>query len=370
MNKMGESKIMKKYKGVVFFDYDGTTVDEVDEIKTATPTTVESLNKLKENGYLTMLCSGRTQRFLEMDIDKFMGAITCNGSHTEVEGEVTRDICIPDELVFQVVNEYFPRDTIIHFETRDISYYLHMDEEFFKNHCKLFNLPQRWYAPWKFRTKNTHISKLVMNYKDIQVKKDFEEEFKDVFTCAKHVRENFIDITLKGVTKGDAITELIEKLGIDKKDTYAFGDADNDVEMMQAVGTGIAMGRHSEKVGEVASMVTGILNIRPSLFLKNGEVNVSGLCRTRKKSVANVFESCKKYFTSRNIDPNTYDISVASATTPDECDELRRQVEEDFKIKCVESRERFDLRVSSITGVHTGPTTIGIGIMPKYETLL
>ena len=48
MNKMGESKIMKKYKGVVFFDYDGTTVDEVDEIKTATPTTVESLNKLKE----------------------------------------------------------------------------------------------------------------------------------------------------------------------------------------------------------------------------------------------------------------------------------------------------------------------------------
>ena len=92
-----------------------------------------------------------------------------------------------------------------------------------------------------------------MNYKDIQVKKDFEEEFKDVFTCAKHVRENFIDITLKGVTKGDAITELIAKLGIDKKDTYAFGD----VEMMQAVGTGIAMGRHSEKVGEVASMVTG-----------------------------------------------------------------------------------------------------------------
>ena len=26
---MGENKIMKKYKGVVFFDYDGTTVDEV-----------------------------------------------------------------------------------------------------------------------------------------------------------------------------------------------------------------------------------------------------------------------------------------------------------------------------------------------------
>ena len=34
---------MNKYKGVVFFDYDGTTVDEVDNIATATPKTVESL---------------------------------------------------------------------------------------------------------------------------------------------------------------------------------------------------------------------------------------------------------------------------------------------------------------------------------------
>ena len=131
-----------------------------------------------------------------------------------------------------------------------------MDEEFFKNHRKLFNLPQRWYAPWKFRTKNTHISKLVMNYKDIQVKKDFKEEFK-MYLLALNMFAKISLISLKGVTKGDAITELITKLGIDKKDTYAFGDADNDVEMMQAVGTGIAMGRHSEKVGEVASMVTG-----------------------------------------------------------------------------------------------------------------
>ena len=125
------------------------------------------------------------------------------------------------------------------------------------HHCELFHLPQRWYAPWKFRQKDNHVSKLVMNYKDPQVKIDFEEEFKDVFTVAKYVRENFIDITLRGVTKGDAIVELIDKLGIDKKDTYAFGDADNDVEMMEAVGTGIAMGRHSEAVEKVASMITG-----------------------------------------------------------------------------------------------------------------
>ena len=74
-----------------------------------------------------------------------------------------------------------------------------------------------------------------------------KKNLKDVFTCAKHVRENFIDITLKGVNKRRCDRRTDRETGIDKKDTYAFGDADNDVEMMQAVGTGIAMGRHSEK---------------------------------------------------------------------------------------------------------------------------
>ena len=54
---------MKKYKGVVLFDYDYTTVDQDDGILTASAKTIESLQKLKENGYLTMLCSGRSKRF-------------------------------------------------------------------------------------------------------------------------------------------------------------------------------------------------------------------------------------------------------------------------------------------------------------------
>jgi trehalose-6-phosphatase len=44
-----KEKKMKDYKGIVFFDYDGTTVDEVDKIKSATPATIEALQKLKEN---------------------------------------------------------------------------------------------------------------------------------------------------------------------------------------------------------------------------------------------------------------------------------------------------------------------------------
>ena len=47
MNKMGENKIMKKYKGVVFFDYDGTTVDEVDEIKNSNTNNCRIIEQIK-----------------------------------------------------------------------------------------------------------------------------------------------------------------------------------------------------------------------------------------------------------------------------------------------------------------------------------
>lgn len=248
---------MKKYKGIVFFDYDGTTVDEVDQIKTATPATKESLRKLKENGYLTMLCSGRTKRFLEDDFDYYQGAITCNGGYTEVEGEVFRDIYIPDELLFRVIDEYYPRDTIIQMDTQDVTFYLHSDAQFFADFCKLFNLPERWFAPWKFRKADNKISKLVMTYKQPEVFEDFKKEFANDFECVKHLRENFFDITLKGITKGVAVRELIEKLGIPKENTYAFGDGANDLEMMKEVGNAIVMGRHSEVLDPYATMVTG-----------------------------------------------------------------------------------------------------------------
>ena len=100
------------------FDYDFTTVDRDDGILVASQKTIESLNKLKENGYLTMLCSGRSKRFLEDDIDKFQGAITCNGAYTEIEGRSVRDIHIPQDVVQKVIREYDTEESALHLEPR------------------------------------------------------------------------------------------------------------------------------------------------------------------------------------------------------------------------------------------------------------
>jgi hydroxymethylpyrimidine pyrophosphatase-like HAD family hydrolase len=49
---------------------------------------------------------------------------------------------------------------------------------------------------------------------------------------------------------------MIEKLGFDLKDVYAFGDGLNDIEMIQSVGNGIAMGNAVQEVKNHANYIT------------------------------------------------------------------------------------------------------------------
>ena len=60
----------------------------------------------------------------------------------------------------------------------------------------------------------------------------------------------------KGVSKATGLKDAAELLGIDLRDTLAFGDSDNDIEMLKAAGIGVAMGNASEKVKACADLIT------------------------------------------------------------------------------------------------------------------
>ena len=57
-------------------------------------------------------------------------------------------------------------------------------------------------------------------------------------------------------TKGNALRALCEKTGIAVEDTIAFGDSQNDVNMLQAAGLGVAMENSPQEVKELADQVT------------------------------------------------------------------------------------------------------------------
>ncbi len=64
-----------------------------------------------------------------------------------------------------------------------------------------------------------------------------------------------LDIVGKHTNKGEAILTVLEKLGIDRKNSLAFGDGHNDVDMLKAAGTGVAMDNALEEVKEIADEV-------------------------------------------------------------------------------------------------------------------
>ena len=59
-----------------------------------------------------------------------------------------------------------------------------------------------------------------------------------------------------GTTKASALSRLAEILDIQPSEIMAMGDANNDIEMLQFAGLGVAMGNASDYVKSLADSIT------------------------------------------------------------------------------------------------------------------
>lgn len=66
----------------------------------------------------------------------------------------------------------------------------------------------------------------------------------------------YYEIMPKDVSKGHALLEIAEYLGIDQENIIAFGDQDNDMSMIQMAGVGVAMGNAIDSLKAAADYVT------------------------------------------------------------------------------------------------------------------
>ncbi len=68
--------------------------------------------------------------------------------------------------------------------------------------------------------------------------------------------QNQFEILPRDVSKGRAVASVARELGIDLSHVMAIGDAENDREMLELVGMGVAMGNAAESLKAVARYVT------------------------------------------------------------------------------------------------------------------
>lgn len=70
----------------------------------------------------------------------------------------------------------------------------------------------------------------------------------------------YLEVIPASINKGQGVLDTCCALGIDPKDTMAFGDAENDIPMLRAAGLGVAMGNAAPAVKVAADCVTGSNN--------------------------------------------------------------------------------------------------------------
>jgi len=72
-------------------------------------------------------------------------------------------------------------------------------------------------------------------------------------------KDTYLEIAPKQISKASALSLLTEKkLNIDLKDIMAFGDNFNDIELLKAVGNGVAVANAKEELKSVANEVTDL----------------------------------------------------------------------------------------------------------------
>ncbi|HJB25693.1 MAG TPA: Cof-type HAD-IIB family hydrolase [Firmicutes bacterium] len=67
--------------------------------------------------------------------------------------------------------------------------------------------------------------------------------------------KNF-EVTNQGITKAVGLQQLCSYLGVDKKDTLAIGDSENDLDMLRFAGISVAMGNATQTVKACADYIT------------------------------------------------------------------------------------------------------------------
>lgn len=88
---------------------------------------------------------------------------------------------------------------------------------------------------------------------------------------------NNIEISARGVDKGEGLLALAKKLGYGPENVMACGDSSNDLAMIRKAGLGVAMGNASPEVKQAADYITlsnnedGVAAAIEKFVLQNGE---------------------------------------------------------------------------------------------------
>lgn len=230
------------------------------------PAVIECIHKLDKSGIKVVLITGRMHKSakkiadelgLQTPIVSYQGAMVKDNSP---QANVLYERYIPVETAKKIFAWANERNLHINLYLND-DVYVESDDEAIKKYADHQHIP---YNVTPFDKLNLDkINKiLLIDYNDAEkitrVTKELQADFPDLFIVKS--TNFFCEICHKEATKGDGLRCVQKYFNISKEETLTIGDHNNDIDLLNAGGTKVAMGNATEELKEVADYVTDTID--------------------------------------------------------------------------------------------------------------
>ncbi len=242
---------------MVVTDIDGTIYTPETGIK---QNTKDCLKELCNKGIIVAIATGRTYGSAKSVADKI--GIKCplicyqGGLVNSYEGEILNAKYLNPVIAREIIEDFRKRKIHLNVYVED-KLYVEEDDDYIKDY-----IGDKGIDYFKVNSFNEldfrKLNKLLAIKYDTQfidnLIKELREKYPSIYSVKSY--KYFCEIANKEATKGNAIKFLGEKYGIKTEEIMAIGDQNNDIEMIETAGIGVAMGNGTEEIKKNADFIT------------------------------------------------------------------------------------------------------------------
>lgn len=261
---------MKKVT-LVATDLDGTLLTGN---KKVTEKTRRALQELKNRGIIFGIASGRPVEStlilskdwgLDEDVSFLIGM---NGGtiYDIRKKEKEEFFLMKGETILEIIEHFKDMNVLFHILIGNHRYTNHSTPET-RAHAQLFGEVETEVDLNEFLV-GKKINKLIiylLNPSEMDLIKERAGTFSSPEYVSFQTSPNLYEYVDPNINKGFGIKKVCEHFGVDIQDVVAFGDAANDKEMLEVVGTGVAMKNASDEIKAVADYVSDYTNEEDAL---------------------------------------------------------------------------------------------------------
>lgn len=231
------------------FDIDDTLLDSHKQLL---PSTIKSIDRLKAQRVHVAIATGRNLAMARPVIDALdlRDYVLCNGSAAFADRHQVHRHTLSKENVAKLIRAADEQQIDIVVESLDgLHGHTHPGQ---RTHAVLdnFKAPQLDYAPDYYLDHDVYQAMMFYPHAlDQNLPHPDEFSFVRFHECG-------VDIIPKAGSKAQGIAKLAAAIGVAPANVVAFGDNQNDREMLQSAGIGIAMGNAAPEIKALADLTT------------------------------------------------------------------------------------------------------------------